>query len=273
MVKKLFKHEFLAYIRVMGVVYLVLLGVAALSRFVQFFEAETVPYNIVRGASFAMYGICALGTLAANTVMAVVRFYRNLFTGEGYLTLTLPVTPAQHIWVKVLTALCMEAVTWLVVMASGCVITAGEVLVEVIKAAAYIGDQIYGVIGFHGAVFGAELVIVMAGQFAAAMMLYYLCIAIGQLFRKNRILAAVGAYVGFYILSQILATVYMATFSVYAMTGAFERDMEQLWRFVDAHPYTAMHSFLWIGFAVQAVFFLVEFLAVKGIITKKLNLE
>lgn len=273
MVKKLMKHEFLAYIRVMGVVYLVLLGVAALSRFVQFFEAETVPYNIVRGASFVVYAICLLGTLASNTVMAVVRFYKNLFTAEGYLTLTLPVTPAQHLWVKVLTAMYMQVATMLVIYLSGCVITAGEMLVEIGKAGAYIWAEIYELVGFHSVLFSGEFAILLLGQFATTVMLYYLCIAIGQLCRKNRVLSAVGVYFGFYILAQILATVCMVAFSVFAMTDAFNEFMMELGLWVTEHPYTAVHSFMGIVFAMQAVFFLVEFLAVKGIIAKKLNLE
>ena len=40
MVKKLFKHEFLAYARVMSVVYIILLMIATAGRVIQFFEND-----------------------------------------------------------------------------------------------------------------------------------------------------------------------------------------------------------------------------------------
>ena len=35
-------------------------------------------------------------------LMLGIRFYKNLFTDEGYLTWTLPATPAQQLWAKII---------------------------------------------------------------------------------------------------------------------------------------------------------------------------
>ena len=47
MVKKLFKHEFLAYMRILSVVYVILLTVAAATRIIQLFESDSIYYKIV----------------------------------------------------------------------------------------------------------------------------------------------------------------------------------------------------------------------------------
>ena len=55
MVKKLFKHEFLAYIRVMGIVYLILLAMATAGRIIWLFESDTIAFGIIGTFSIITY--------------------------------------------------------------------------------------------------------------------------------------------------------------------------------------------------------------------------
>ena len=273
MVKKLFKHEFLAHIRVMGVVYIILLTMAVAGRVIQFFEADTIPYKIISVFSGVTYGISVFAAFAFTFVMGIVRFYKNLFTGEGYLSFTLPVTPAQHILVKAVTTVAMEAVTVLVVLLSGCIIFAGEVLVEIWKAAAYIFEKVYEFIGFQSVLISAEFVILFLLACFSGILLYYVFISIGQLFKKNRILAAVGAYFVYYIITQILTTILIVIISIVAATGVFEQFFTWLGNYIIVHPFVVIHSCLGIMALLIAVFVFVEFVVVRKIITNKLNLE
>lgn len=273
MVKKLFKHEFLFYARIMGIVYLILFTVAGANRIIQFFENDSNAYSIVFTISCITYGISAVAVLGFGFVMGIVRFYKNLFTAEGYLTLTLPATPSQHIWVKAVTVVCVQLISILMVLVSGCIVTAGEMLVELWKAAAYIFGYIYDNIGAHSLAFGGELLLLFVLSSFSSIMLYYTFISIGQLFRKNRILAAVGAYFVYYIASQVVATVLMVIFSLLVASGAFESFGLWLGEMLEAHPYRVLHSGLWLGMLLPAISILVEFLIIRRIITKKLNLE
>ena len=142
MVKKLFKHEFKAWLRVLPLFWLAMVGVAAAGRIVQFFETESIYYYLVFGSAMLAFGVAAFVLLFAPTVFDVFRFYRNLFTGEGYLSFTLPVSPAQHLFVKMVTAGCFQLLTMAVVLLSGLVLMAGDVLTEVLKAAAYLWKQL-----------------------------------------------------------------------------------------------------------------------------------
>ena len=45
---------------------------------------------------------------SASTSVLIVRYYRNLYGDEGYLMNTLPVTPAQHVWAKLICAFLWE---------------------------------------------------------------------------------------------------------------------------------------------------------------------
>ena len=102
-----------------------------------------------------------------------------------------------------------------------------------------------------------------------SLLLYYTFISIGQLFKKNRILAAVGAYFVYYIATQVISTIITIIFSVLATTPA----MEKLGEFVQLHPYITIHSVAAILIVLTLVFSGIAFLVVRHIITKKLNLE
>lgn len=273
MVKKLFKHEFIAYWRVMSIVYLVLFTVAGAGRVIQFFETDSTPYKIVFTFSCITYGISILAALGFTFVLGIVRFYKNLFTGEGYLTLTLPVTPSQHIWVKVATAVCMELVTLVAVLLSGCIITAGDMLVEIWKAAAYLLGQLWGEIGAQSIAIGSEIaVLFLLGSFSSYL-LYYTFIAIGQLFKKHRILAAVGAYFVYYIASQVVSTILVVVISILSMSGALDGFFAWLVELSQHHPYILTHGTIWVCALLPLAAIWVEFLIIRGIVSRKLNLE
>ena len=84
MVKKLFKHEILSYARIMPIVYVILITIAFASRIIQIFESDTTVYNIISTFSFITYGISIVAAIVFNFIFVIVRFYKNMFSGEGY---------------------------------------------------------------------------------------------------------------------------------------------------------------------------------------------
>ena len=130
MVKKLYKHEFPAWLRVLPIFFGVTLLTAAFHRVLQIFEVNSIYYDIVNVSAIVLYAVSVLVCLAAPTVFGIVRFYKNLFTGEGYLSFTLPVTAAQHIWVKTLTASAMVLLTMLLLGVSFFALSYGTTAAE-----------------------------------------------------------------------------------------------------------------------------------------------
>lgn len=219
MVKKLFKHEIAYYMRSMLPVYCILGAIAVFGRVIQFFEADNTVYNTVNIIAILSYVVAIIAVMAMSYVFTITRFYRHLFTSEGYLSFTLPVTPTQHILTKLTTAVITHAASLIVILLSACIITAGDVLVEVIKAAAYIVDLIPERLAFTFKettaaqwqaniwLFVIEFILLLVAAVIYQMLLFYGCITVGQTFSKNRILAAVGAYFGYYLATQAVGTV------------------------------------------------------------------
>ncbi len=265
MVRKLFKHEFGAYWRVLIPAWIALMGVSVLGRLVQFLESDSTIYGIVSGSSILFYIIGIMVAMAFPFVYAIIRFYRNLFTGEGYLTFTLPVKPAQHIWVKVLTAVTLQVASLLVVAVSAAVMMAGELLVEVWKAAAYLLGKMHDYLGAHLIWFILEFVLLLLVAMLYQAIFYDTCITIGQLFRKNRVLAAVGVFFGFYVVEQIIGTC--------AIIVAAFINWESLLVFVQENVYLCAHLGAWLMILFTAVLALVFYAVTHRIICKRLNLE
>lgn len=272
MVKKLFKHEALSYLRVVIPVQIILLSVAVLARILQFFETDTTAYDIVSGSSVFAFVVAVTVTLVMTTIFSIVRFYRNMFTGEGYLTFTLPVTPTQHLLVKLLTAFLFQVVNVLVAAVSVCIITAGDVLTEVVRAGDYLLTNLITELkenSFHLWLYLLEGILLLIVLELASVLFYYLCIAIGQLFKKNRVLGAVGVYFIFYVVTQVLSTISMILIVFLQETDLFQNIM----KYIGDHPFATIHIALCGLLVLAAVLGVIYFFVTRRIITKKLNLE
>jgi len=134
MLGKLLKHEMLYLIKTFSPLYVVYLILAASVRLLALFDKPAS--SITEGPAFytlivfagivgiaygVLTGILALLTMIDN----IRRFKNNMFTDEGYLTNTLPVTATEHIVAK-LTAGIINYVTSLLVIMLGLFIVSGE---------------------------------------------------------------------------------------------------------------------------------------------------
>lgn len=269
MVRKLYKHEFLAWLRVMSVIWIITLAVAGLHRLLQVFESDTIYYGIISGTAVFVYAVAVIACVVSPEIFGIVRFYRNFFTGEGYLTFTLPVTQRAHLWVKLSTAVCYSLASVVVALLSVLIVTAGEVFTEILKAADYLIAQIPEDISGHLALYILEYAVLMLVAIFSSHLLFATCICIGQLFRKNRILAAVGVYFGFYVISQVVSMVLSIAFVILGETGVLDTALE----YFEKQPLPCIHIILCAGILLSALLALVYWLISHSILRKRLNLE
>ena len=265
MVKKLFKYEWKYYVRLLPVAYLILLTVAASNGIVRLISEHAdgqtsegmqlciavaqVMVNLTFGAA-----ICAVAVFSFAVVL--IRFYKHLFSAEGYLTLTLPVTPTQHLAVKTVSAVAVNVLTTIVaVLALGIGISFEEF--------AWV-EEVYidGTPLFTVVFFGVMLLRLWVATMAANTLRYYAFIALGQLFRKHRILAAVGLGTAYYFVKQVITTVLYVVLII--IDSLLPGDLWENGGFIGL---VIVWTLLTAGWAV------LEFLLIKWIISKKLDLE
>lgn len=271
MVGKLFKYEMKAYARTLLPIELILIAVGFLTRFIAFFENDTLVYGIVSISSYVLMVAAITVTIVMTVAVAVMRFYKNLFTAEGYLSFTLPVTPTAHIFAKLLAALVFCVISAACVAISLSAATMGELFVEILKFIGFMSGKYFDRFGAHGAFYIVEGSLLIAVSMAKALLVFYLCITLGQLAKKNRVLAAFGYYCAYIFLIQIIGTFFVIFFT--SIIDAMPNFIIELSNWFVEYQFTAIHVTMLLGIFFTGVISLVYFLIIRLLISKKLNLE
>lgn len=169
------------------------------------YQASLMSYMI-----FYIFSIAALSMIPS--LYFWMRFYRNLYTDQGYLMHTLPVTPAQLIWSKAFVAAiwslissAVSAFSIVTLVVGGTSQTSIFALIDemdIRHAINVITEEIGGV--FYAYVFGV-IVLAFVSLFTSVFM-GYAAVSLGQLFKKHRVGAAIGMYVLLYVVLQTVSS-------------------------------------------------------------------
>ncbi|MBE5818410.1 MAG: hypothetical protein E7312_05075 [Clostridiales bacterium] len=266
MVKKLLKHELIYYFRSFILFLPIVLLVAIMTRVFTLFDSENVFIQIIRGSSYLMLFVACFALILMSVVVGVVRFYKNMYSAEGYLTFALPVKNSEHIFVKLAGALICEVICWLVVILAVIISIKGDMMKEITAGI----SMLFTEMGIKNVgLFIAEYAFAIFVSLASTMLLYYACITIGQTAKKNRILLAVGAYFIYYAATQVTTTIVTVIFMMISLTGAFDGVIQ----IIENNPAIVLHVVLGLGAIVSIGFGALCWFITQKIMTKKLNLE
>lgn len=138
-------------------------------------------------------------SLVAMFVLIVLRFYRTMFTDEGYLTLTLPVRSGSLVAAKYLVALIVMLVFALVALAlvGGMATVAAEGDPDVFVGMLSMMSGMFGIVhDFNAVAAVVGLVNVVIGT-AYQLALAFVSLALGAWWaRRHKVAAAVGLFLG-----------------------------------------------------------------------------
>ncbi len=243
MVGKLMKHEFIALFRTLAFFAGAILLLAILTRITFAIAAESPLFVLL----YILFLFCAIILSAVPVVVSAERFYKSMFTGEGYLTFSLPVTAAQLIWAKLLSALIVSAACAVVSLVSFLIATP---LLE------------FGIMGLLQDAFPALYELLIADPLVtfefilygiltipSGFFYFYLILSIGQLFTNKRKLVTVLLFFG---VSFVLSYAYVAVMS-----------------FVQVNN---VHAVMWTLIGIYAAFDVGSFFAIRHILTHRVNL-
>lgn len=267
MVRKLIKYDFASYLRILLPVQLILLGIAGLNRLIQLFEnTKSTVYNIIFTSSEVLYVIAIIVCLVLTLVTAIVRFYQGMYSNEGYLSHTLPVTSTQHILSKLTVSLIFTIGSVFAIFVSFCIATLGELNIELFKSGFYLLRRFELHYKTSAVPFILEIILALFAYTVMSLLMLYFCISIGQLAKKKKILLAFGAFFGLYVAWQIIGTILIIIFSTNP------EMIEEIDRYAILHPTGFLHILLWSVFGFCAVMSAVFFILTRFLMSKKLNL-
>ena len=226
MLGKLIKHEYIYIIRTFTPVYIVFLITAVLVKCFTLIDDTKIEPNGALGFTLVAVVFCittVFGFLAAfmalMTIVANVnRFKKNMFSDEGYLTNTLPVTATQHIAAKVIAG----ATNYVF---SGVVLLIGILIVSGSESARLI-QVLYKAITTDEIPLSVKLAASLLGLlvFLSALLLFYVLTALNSMTNSKGCLGVVvGGAVFFFVIfaiSRIFAEMVTTDFFVDSPTAA-----------------------------------------------------
>lgn len=270
MVKQLLKHEFIYYIRTFGLFLPIVLAVGVMTKVCLLLDNGSIVNTLAIGSSIMMLAVSCFALMLMASFIGIVRFYKNMYAAEGYLTLTLPVSHAQHIFVKLFVALVAEVACLLTVILSVLIACSGAALSELFAIFGNAFRELSVLAGVPNMLaYAIEILLLVILIGAGNMLLFYACITVGQLAKKNRILLAIGAYFIYYMATQVLGTVFNILFAMLSETYI----MGLIFEWAIANPIPALHIYFCAFILISAVMAAVFWAVTQWIMTKKLNLE
>ncbi len=167
----------------------------------RFFIAQllTVIYIVIYACLLFGGGLMCL-------IATVIRFRKNLLGDEGYLMHTLPVKKWQLTASKVIAAVSMQLLGGLAAAVSGIIFIAMSVrsafsgMVELFGLLHYLPD-----LGIFGTVTVIEVIVLALLALIGLNLMLYASLCVGYSANSHKTLLSIGAFIGFYIVSQIIS--------------------------------------------------------------------
>lgn len=205
MLKKLLKYDLRSVFRFWWIVALISVGMAVLGGFAQsILYNDDIPrvINVIASIVVFFSYFCMMGLAVLTQVLLFIRFYRNFFTDEGYLTFTLPVKRETLLNSKVLAGfIAMAAAAAVCVLNCSIIFTiteyevfrSGEFFSGIEKGMREIPDHVVGPL----IVMGIETLVLAALVLLLSVLFLYCCITFGSmLVKKGKLFASIGMYYG-----------------------------------------------------------------------------
>ena len=260
---KLLKYEWKACARTCLPLYGVLILMSLISRILYVIPKNASLDFMLPAISSMLYMGVMMAAFVVTAVILIQRFYKNLLGSEGYLMFTLPVTVSQHLLSKTIIAVVMIALSGIAAFLSIGIfadMSFGTLFVDMIKGVARSG----------GLLFGLELLVLAVLGIAGMALFVYMCMALGHLAGKHRLLMSVVWYV---VLSTALQVLLLRV-----MMGAGNAvpepfvDLMKVW-WSGITPMGAAHLMLRFCCVFTLLSDAVYFLVTRWILVHKLNLE
>lgn len=277
MLKKLMKYDFKALFRFLLPALAVLFFLSVLCAVAQWYSMRVnvedkefdTAYNglLIVGI---VYALCACGVAGICFFNTVSHYQKNLFSDEGYLTLTLPATPEEQVFSKVLSGFITVLLTIVALALSTLVadlpcLLKGERSDGIFTYALNVLDMLF-VYSFDLRGVNHTVALVELAIFALLSLLFQLqvidaCICIGQTrTSKNRTMAAVRVFFLYVVITQVCSVIGPSIF------GGLDLKNSQI------SSSATVHIAMWVLIVLACLGNVIAFLVQRSILKKKVNL-
>lgn len=278
MLGKLIKYEWKAMWKILLLinaftVFVTILGVCAMQLMASDSTLNSDFTAIIAVLLFMLYYATIIGVSFAIIIYTGVRFYKNIYTDEGYLMHTLPVTKNQLIISKLIVHSLCVALTGLLVFCSVVVLFLplfALILEDPSISLSYIWSEMrivlfeeldVSILLLTGTIVFYFVVLIIST--ISSILSMYGAISIGQTFQKHKVMGSILCYVGIYSLLQTLNTMLMMPIMISNQLGNNDN-----FNFI-----TYMNQILFVTLISTLITGVVFYFITHYMMSKKLNLD
>ena len=230
---KLLKYDMRSVWRVWWIMALSVLGMSVvggvgLRIVLALIEADIFPFFIFLGFILVFACVMAIVASAVGTELLVfIRFYKNFFTDEGYLTFTLPVSRKNLLFSKTLNALIWTAaqailmfICIFLVILIGVPVSVGY---DFFRELTFTFSALFAEVGLWSMIYALEILFLIICSILFSISLIHFCITMGaMLAKKAKVLAAIGIYYAANMIFSFGTQIIMVIFTLMMSAGLGE---------------------------------------------------
>ena len=223
MLRKLIKYDFKALSRYLIVIHAMLLITAVLGRLLFVGRIMSDPGRLSNAGAIAtiigiiIYVILFMTAVFGTMLMIAICFYKNLYSDEGYLTHTLPVTRGQLLISKTVSGSVWMLLDMMMVILSLFILVLTRPVLDSFSSS---WDELLSAMGFPASTGYGKILLAFAVLFIVSavgnVVLIYVSITIGQLFSNHRVLGAVVVY---FVINTIVSIICSIAGTVFSMSS------------------------------------------------------
>lgn len=263
MLGKLLKYDLKWIYKVVGIFYVLALVFSIIGRALSYIE-NSVVFSIVSaifiGTAVAMIINCLINCL----IRLWVRFVRNCYKDESYLTHTLPVEKKIIYLSKVISALITIFTTSIVIIMCLLICYYSEGNLQALKAMLELAASTY-----NTTVLNLLLLIstIISMQMLCIVLIGYVGIILGHKSNKYKIIISIIISFALYMLTQVVSLVFIYIF------GLFNSNVMNLVNTTEIINMDAIKLLMYLAIGIYTIYIIVYYILGKKAFEKGVNIE
>ena len=263
MLGKLLKHDLKWVYKLIIVFYILAFTFSVIGRALGTIENSLV-FEIVSQIAFGTAISMMVSSLINTLMRSWVRFVRNIYKDEAYLTHTLPVKKEEIFASKVITGIVAIFTSMVLIIVCLFICYYSEANMEVLKGVLEIAASTYNTTVLNLLLLVA---IVIFLEIVYALLIGYVGIILGHKSNKNRMARSI--IIGF-VLYLVLQTLTLGLIAVY---GLFNPDVMNLLNTTDIVNIEAIKSVMYAGIGIYVLYIILLYFLGKRELNKGVNVE
>ena len=201
MLGKVLKYDLKSMGKSLFPLYAGLIVLALVLKVISFITDSVSAFKFVYNIMFIFFIILVIGGLFYTFLVSIMRYYKNLYSDEGYLTHTLPVGTNSLLFSKVVSSLVYIVLSVIISFISIIIVLGYNDVVSVLKEGLEFFSLCFDMSVFSIAMWAIFFLLL---SYICYVLMVYTGISLGNMHSKNKITFSVVYTVAIYYVTQIL---------------------------------------------------------------------